>query len=186
MMRNGALLLAVAACLVAGAAAVLPDEFANAGMPPYIVGSSYDWDPAKDSVTAMGLNYNDTYSFAAIVDGRVETEIATYTSWECGPSPGAYWALLLVKTMDSDGAVIAEKEVCELGVVYDDLMKSMWAQSETECPTKATEENRFLGEHATPNACGTPPPLADGAPATGPSLADLLAEDLADAAPPAA
>lgn len=29
---------------------------------------------------------------------------ATYTSWECGPSPGAYWALLLVKTMDSDGA----------------------------------------------------------------------------------
>ena len=87
---------------------------------------------------------------------------ATYTSWECGPEPGSYLALAMLKLVDSDGngeswmeqyrhslstvwrvagkggrggitgppppsrAVVDEKEVCEFGYVFDDLMRNTW------------------------------------------------------------
>ncbi|PSC68652.1 hypothetical protein C2E20_7837 [Micractinium conductrix] len=184
MARRGTLLLALAACLVAGAAAALPSQlFKNAGGPSFLDGPSYDWKYTTESVVTIGLTHQGNYSFAMIgADGGVETEIATYTSWECGPEPGSYLALAMLKLVDSDGNVVDEKEVCEFGYVFDDLMRNTWAQSEDACPTEVTEENRFLGDRAEKNSCGTPARR----PAAGPSLADLLQDDLADAPSPAA
>lgn len=159
MAPRAALLLAASACLIACASAALPSEpFKNPGGPPFLNGPSFHFNVTSQEVVTMGITYEGNYSFAYTDGGEVHTELGVYTSWECGPEPGSYLAIVELVSIDMEGNVVRQATACEYGFVYNDQLRNTWAQSEEECPTEVTEVNRFLGERPDKNTCGTPPP----------------------------
>ncbi|KAL4423493.1 hypothetical protein ABPG77_003626 [Micractinium sp. CCAP 211/92] len=154
-----ALLLAASACLVSSASAALPSKpFKNPGGPPFLNGPSYHFNETTQEIVTMGITYEGNYSFAYTDGGEVHTELGVYTSWECGPEPGSYLAIVELTSVDIEGNIIKQATACEFGYVFNDLMKNTWSQSEEECPTETTEVNIFLGDRPEKNSCGTPAP----------------------------
>ncbi|KAL4437171.1 hypothetical protein ABPG75_004310 [Micractinium tetrahymenae] len=162
MSRRTPLLLAAAACLVACVSAALPDKsFKNPGGPPFLNGPAFHFNQTTQEIVTMGITYEGNYSFAYTDGGKVHTELGVYTSWECGPEPGSYLAIVELTSIDIEGNIIRQATACEFGYVYDEISKNTWTQSEEECPTEVSEVNVFLGDRPAKNSCGVPPPDYD-------------------------
>ncbi|KAL4423492.1 hypothetical protein ABPG77_003625 [Micractinium sp. CCAP 211/92] len=167
MALRAALLLVASACLASSAFAALPDKpFKNPGGPPFLNGAAYSVDKDTKEINSMGITYEGNYSFVDTSRGDVVTEMGVYTSWECGPEPGSYLALVDVIVVDITGSIVDQVKLCEYGFLHAKEMKNTWADSPDECPTEATNTNMILGGLSEQNTCGTP---ADEAMAPAPA-----------------
>lgn len=150
------LTLAVMAALVALAAAELPTAaFKNEGGPDFLSGPTFSVG-ADSGVTSMGWNHNGGY--AVVLGGDNATVLrGEYSSWEC-LDDGHYTALLTQTTVDEDGNVVKEEQLCEYGIA--DAKSNRYAQSAESCPTDTENEDKFFAPEGAPkrefkNPCDT-------------------------------
>ncbi|KAI3431002.1 hypothetical protein D9Q98_009404 [Chlorella vulgaris] len=178
------LALAALATLALSTNAALP-ELANPGGPPFL--SAYFQSQEHDSgeLSSLRLNVNSTFSEIYADDGAAVAFSGLYTSWECGPEPGSYFAITNATRHYADGtgelrtacmhpptsfianpdAVLAalpageDYHWCEYGLV--DLAKGviLWAHNDEQCSSETDhwhELSVLQPLGANENTCGTP------------------------------
>ncbi|KAL4857579.1 Kinesin-like protein KIN-12E [Chlorella vulgaris] len=157
------LAMAALATLALSTNAALP-ELANPGGPPFL--SAY-WkfeDAETGGLWSVGVHNNSTFGAAEYYEG-IYASSGVYTSWECGPEPGSYFAIANATYWGPEGA--EAYTWCEYGVVDLDKGIIMTSDSEEECSTAPDHYHTLtiISPISTnENTCGTPTtlPSAEG------------------------